>query len=214
MIRAWNKACKSPGPSAKLLIPRGKFMTGEVIFQGPCTANKRVTVEIQGTLIADTDLSVYTSDYWISFEHVDNVVVTGGGTINGRGEATWKFAAGDTIKNAPLLPVSMLFQSVRHSAVHHLNFVNSMGFHMKVTDSSGINVSHLRITAPKNSPNTDGVHISETTNINITHSVIKTGDDCVSIYSQSTIEYREYGYGVLFSTMPIDWRYLWLLRLL
>nr|GMD68906.1 exopolygalacturonase clone GBGE184-like [Ipomoea batatas] len=180
MMRAWNKACHSPGP-AKLLIPRGKFKTGETVFQGPCTASKRMTVEIQGTLIADNDLSAYTSFYWIMFEHVDNVVVTGGGTINGRGEAVWKFDAGEKIQNAPLLPVSLVFQGVRNSALHHLNFVNSKGFHLKVTDSSGINVSNLRITAPGNSPNTDGIHISETTNIKVTNSVIQTGDDCVSI---------------------------------
>nr|GMD72924.1 exopolygalacturonase clone GBGE184-like [Ipomoea batatas] len=148
---------------------------------GPCTASKRMTVEIQGTLIADNDISAYTSFYWIMFEHVDNVVVTGGGTINGRGEAVWKFDAGEKIQNAPLLPVSLVFQGVRNSALHHLNFVNSKGFHLKITDSSGINVSHLRITAPGNSPNTDGIHISETTNIKVTNSVIQTGDDCVSI---------------------------------
>lgn len=118
MIRAWNKACHSPGP-AKLLIPRGKFSAGEVIFQGPCTASKRITVEIQGTMIADTDLSVYTSNYWILFEHVDNLVVTGGGTIHGRGEAVWQFDAGEKIKNAPLLPVVSYFLSNLKLACMH-----------------------------------------------------------------------------------------------
>lgn len=76
---------------------------------------------------------------------------------------------------------SLVFQTVGNGTIHDLNFVNSMGFHTKVTDSHDIAVWNLTITAPGDSPNTDGMHISNTTNINVTDSVIGTGDDCVSI---------------------------------
>ncbi|KAK4437525.1 Polygalacturonase [Sesamum alatum] len=37
------------------------------------------------------------------------------------------------------------------------------------------------LDAPGDSPNTDGIHVARSTNIRITDSIIKTGDDCVSM---------------------------------
>nr|GME00986.1 exopolygalacturonase clone GBGE184-like [Ipomoea batatas] len=184
MIRAWNKACHSKG-AAKVVIPRGTFRAGEVIFEGPCTA-KPIVIEIKGTVVADSDLSIYTSNYWFIIEHVAGVEVTGGGTMNGRGEDVWQFDADEKIKNAPLLPVSLIFQGVNRSGIHDIKFVNSKGFHMKVSDCNDFNVAKLRITAPGDSPNTDGLHISGSTNVNVSDLVVGTGDDCVSIGDGNT----------------------------
>lgn len=46
-------------------------------------------------------------------------------------------------------------------------------------------MSNIRISAPGDSPNTDGIHIGDSTNINIFHSTISTGDDCISLVSGS-----------------------------
>ncbi|KAL2510521.1 Exopolygalacturonase [Abeliophyllum distichum] len=157
IIRAWNAACKSSGP-ARLLVPQGDFVAAEIILQGPCTAAKPITIDIKGNLSA----------------------ITGGGTINGRGEATWNLS-GSKNEGGPLLPVSLLYKKVTNVVMHHVNFVNSKGFHSKVTDSSNVAFSYIKITAPGKSPNTDGCHISSSSNVNITDSTIGTGDDCISI---------------------------------
>ncbi|XP_073147782.1 exopolygalacturonase clone GBGE184-like isoform X1 [Henckelia pumila] len=176
LIRAWNAACRSAIP-AKLLIPRGNFVAGEVVFKGPCA--KPIVIEIQGNLLASDDLSLYSGGAWLMIDEVIGVDVTGGGTINGRGQSFWQYGKGS--KNGPSLPVSLVFQSVQYGTMHGLNFVNSMGFHTKVTDSSNVAFWNLKITAPGKSPNTDGLHISSSTNVNITDSIIGTGDDCVSV---------------------------------
>ncbi|MCE3051462.1 hypothetical protein HAX54_049910 [Datura stramonium] len=76
---------------------------------------------------------------------------------------------------------SLVFQTVKSSSINNINFVDSKGVHLKITDSNDISISNIKITAPGTSPNTDGVHISETTNVNVTDSNIDTGDDCISI---------------------------------
>ncbi|WOK98024.1 Exopolygalacturonase [Canna indica] len=39
----------------------------------------------------------------------------------------------------------------------------------------------IKIIAPKNSPNNHGIHIAESSNIKIIDSIIRRGDDCISI---------------------------------
>ncbi|CAI9761477.1 unnamed protein product [Fraxinus pennsylvanica] len=177
-IHAWNAACKSTGP-AKVVIPKGDFVAGNVIFQGPCSATKPITIEILGNVLASTDLSAYPSGSWIKLDEIDGLVITGGGTINGRGKSLWQFAGSHN--EGTLLPVSLVFEKIKNSEMHDVNFVDSMGFHSKVTDSENIKISKLNISAPDDSPNTDGMHISNSINVNVTDSIIGTGDDCVSI---------------------------------
>ncbi|CAK9135068.1 unnamed protein product [Ilex paraguariensis] len=183
MIRAWNAACKSSGP-AKLVIPNGEFRAGEVVFQGPCTA-KPLTVEVQGTLLAQTDLSLFTSGFWISIEHVEGVEILGSGTINGQGEASWKFACAG-MDCSGVLPVSLVFQQAKNCTMRDMTVLNGKGFHTKVLESSDIKLENLTIVAPGDSPNTDGVHISRSQNVRVTNTVIGTGDDCISIGEGNT----------------------------
>ena len=84
-LNAWLQVCASPVP-ATLLVPKGDFLAGPVIFAGPCKS--KVTVEVQGTILAPP--SGYPTPEWFLFEHVDNVVLTGPGTFHGKGEAVWK----------------------------------------------------------------------------------------------------------------------------
>ncbi|KAK4403274.1 Polygalacturonase [Sesamum angolense] len=42
-------------------------------------------------------------------------------------------------------------------------------------------VSNVKIIAPDDSPNTDGIHVQSSTAVTIKNSVIQTGDDCISI---------------------------------
>ncbi|GLT56206.1 hypothetical protein SLA2020_292670 [Shorea laevis] len=182
-VGAWRAACNATVPST-YLIPRGTFFVAQLIFQGPCS--NPVTVQIQGTLKALTDISEYTSEEWIMFEIIDGLTVTGGGTLNGQGFANWQY--NDCKKNSKcqLLPHSIKFNNVNNSAVYGLTSLNSMSFHVFITRCNNITAYNLNISAPSNSPNTDGIHISSSTLVNITNSTIATGDDCISIGQGNT----------------------------
>uniref|UniRef100_A0A5B6Z6S8 Putative Ole e 13.01 allergen n=1 Tax=Davidia involucrata TaxID=16924 RepID=A0A5B6Z6S8_DAVIN len=185
-IRAWNAACQSTGP-AKVVIPEGNFMAGEVFFKGPCKCSGPIIVEVVGTVLGHTDLIQYTAGVWIGFQRIDGgLLLTGKGTFNAQGEASWKYNDRKNNPSSPLLPISLKFQFVKNALVENIKLVNSKGFHMTVTSCNNFTLQGLRITAPDESPNTDGIHISRSDLVKITNSVIGTGDDCISIGEGST----------------------------
>lgn len=62
-----------------------------------------------------------------------------------------------------------------------ISSINPKFFHMGIVESQGVEVSGVKITAPEDSPNTDGIHIERCTGVTIRDSTIGTGDDCISI---------------------------------
>lgn len=76
---------------------------------------------------------------------------------------------------------SLVFNNMNNSLLQDINLVNSKGFHMKIGHSNFFTAHNLNIAAPGESPNTDGIHISESDHVTITDSTIGTGDDCISI---------------------------------
>ncbi|KAL9671242.1 hypothetical protein QQ045_008808 [Rhodiola kirilowii] len=177
--KTWNAACASKGP-ATVVIPKGTFTTGQVIFQGPCSATS-ITVEVQGTLKALTDISEFASPEWVTIRRVSNVHVKGTGTFDGQGASIWASNDCGTNNNCVHPPVNMKVIGVNNTIIEDITSLNAKGFHFHVTNCNNITMRHLTITAPGDSPNTDGIHVSSSSLVNITHSVIGSGDDCVSI---------------------------------
>lgn len=52
---------------------------------------------------------------------------------------------------------------------------------MNIFNCNNVTFQNIVINAPKNSLNTDGIHIGRSTMVNITGATIRTGDDCVSL---------------------------------
>lgn len=76
---------------------------------------------------------------------------------------------------------TMRFDFVTNSNVHHLKSINSKNVHFNIFGCKNMNISHLRLSCPGDSPNTDGIHLAKSTNIKIENCVIGTGDDCISM---------------------------------
>ncbi|CAK7333324.1 unnamed protein product [Dovyalis caffra] len=174
-IRAWRAACNYRG-KARLLTPKGTFLIGATIFQGPCQGPEPIKVQIAGTLKAVPDPSMYEEDYWILFEKINGLLVTGTGTVDGQGNAVWRYNDGGA-----RFPSSMKFNQVVNGIIRQITSVNPMGFHISIVLSQTIKAKNLRIFAPADSPSTDGIHINQSSQVNGSNSVIGTGDDCIGI---------------------------------
>ncbi|XP_044467840.1 polygalacturonase [Mangifera indica] len=182
--KAWQEACSQ---GAVLVVPGDKtYYLKPIRFSGPCKPN--LMVEIYGTLEASDSQSDYRKDrkHWLLFDSVENLLVEGGGTINGNGRIWWQNSC-KVNKSLPCkdAPTALTFYRSKNLVVRNLNIQDSQQIHVSFQKSTNVMASNLMITAPADSPNTDGIHVTNTQNIRITSSTIRTGDDCISIVGGS-----------------------------
>ncbi|KAH6785542.1 hypothetical protein C2S51_037997 [Perilla frutescens var. frutescens] len=81
----------------------------------------------------------------------------------------------------PTAAIAPLFHNVRGVVIRGISSRNSKMFHFQIHKATNLRVTNVNITAPAESPNTDGIHISNSWNVQIRDSLIGTGDDCVSL---------------------------------
>ncbi|KAL3533797.1 hypothetical protein ACH5RR_007318 [Cinchona calisaya] len=137
--------------------------------------------EIYGTVEASDDRSDYSKDgsHWILFDSVESLIVEGGGIINGNGNIWWK----NSCKINKALAVT--FYKCQDLIVQNIKVQDAQQIHISFEGCANVQASYLVVTAPENSPNTDGIHVTNTQNIQISSCTIGTGDDCISIVSGS-----------------------------
>ena len=75
----------------------------------------------------------------------------------------------------------MRFNFLNDSTIKEIKSIDSKKVHINVFACNNLNLKSIKISAPADSPNTDGIHIGSSKGIKIYNSVIGTGDDCVSL---------------------------------
>ena len=73
------------------------------------------------------------------------------------------------------------FNFVTNSIVRDIKSKDIKFFHINVMGCKNLQIQHVTITAPGDSPNTNGIHIGRSSKSSITNANIGTGDDCISI---------------------------------
>ncbi|KAF7850826.1 hypothetical protein BT93_L4986 [Corymbia citriodora subsp. variegata] len=181
LYNAWNRACQSKGTSV-ILIPRRTYLLGPVRLVGPCSG--AIELQIEGGLKAFHSPQLGT-DHWITFRYIDRLTIAGG-VLDGQGAAAWPY--NDCSKNVGCkkLPVTMRFDFVTNAWIHDLTSLDSKNSHFNLFACREVTFERVTIGAPKDSPNTDGIHLATSSNIFIRDSRIATGDDCISIGTGST----------------------------
>nr|GMC79383.1 polygalacturonase-like [Ipomoea batatas] len=145
-------------------------------------------MQIYGSIEASDDLSDYEDDrsHWLKFSSVQNLMVEGDGTINGNGKIWWQNSCKvDTSRVLILHMQALTFHMCNYLIVKNLRIQNAQRMHISFDQCTNVRASNLVVTAPGNSPNTDGIHVTKTKNIQISDCTIGTGDDCISIVSGS-----------------------------
>nr|GEW36798.1 exopolygalacturonase-like [Tanacetum cinerariifolium] len=146
---------------------------------GPCKGP--VNFVIKGTLEASDNPANMFLDNWITFSHVDHLLVSGGGYLHGHGSSAWRHNDCATNLRCKKLPFTMQFEFVTNSRINYIQSIDSRSDHFDLYACQNMDMSNIWIKALYWSPNTDGIHMGALSQIKIHDSTIMTGDDCVSM---------------------------------
>ncbi|CAJ1953079.1 unnamed protein product [Sphenostylis stenocarpa] len=179
LTNAWSDACAST-TSSKVVIPRGTYNLKQIEFKGPCLAP--IEVQADGTIQAPQDPNQLNGDtQWIKFTYIDFLTLSGAGTFDGQGTIAWNQNNCAKTKDCKKLSMNFGFGFLNNTIVRDITSKDSKNFHVNVLGCNNITFTNFNVIAPATSPNTDGIHIGRSTQVNITDTNIATGDDCISL---------------------------------
>ncbi|KAG2708257.1 hypothetical protein I3760_05G184000 [Carya illinoinensis] len=185
--KAWDIACSTPG--SVFLVPQGRtYLVNATRFQGPCS--DRLVIQIDGTIRAPAEPKDWDPKFprtWLEFYQLNGVLFQGGGVIDGSGSIWWASSCKKNKSNPCRgAPTALTIDSSSAVQIKGLTIQNSQQMHFVISRSDSIRVLGVLISAPGDSPNTDGIHISASTDVSLQDCKIGTGDDCISIVNAST----------------------------
>ncbi|CAA2944434.1 probable polygalacturonase At1g80170 [Olea europaea subsp. europaea] len=186
-VNAWKQACSTP--KSVLLVPEGRrYLVNATRFTGPCA--DKLVIQIEGTIVAPDEPKNWdpkNSRNWLDFSNLTKVLFQGGGVIDGSGGKWWA-ASCKKNKSNPCkgAPTALTIDSSSAISVKGLTIQNSQQMHFVISRSNSIRVFNVKVSAPEDSPNTDGIHITASTNVILQNCKIGTGDDCISIVNASS----------------------------
>ncbi|XP_071690990.1 probable polygalacturonase At1g80170 [Rutidosis leptorrhynchoides] len=184
---AWTQACSAA--KSVLLVPPGRtYLVNATRFRGPCVG--KLIIQIDGTIIAPAEPKEWDPKNprnWLYFSNLTGATFQGRGTIDGSGKNWWAASCKKNKAN-PCVGAPSAFTIDQSSSikVNGLTFQNSQQMNFVISRCESVRIFSVVVSSPEDSPNTDGIHLTGSTNVVIQNSKIGTGDDCVSIVNASS----------------------------
>lgn len=183
-----------------VIIPKGTFISGAVFLK----KNVSLTIEKNGVLKGSANQKdypqiptrwegeerVWTSAF-INVIGVDNIELTGEGTIDGSGD-TWVSRSppqgrrDTTLRNTgPRLgrPRLICFDKCTNVKISNLHLHNQAVWCVHILYCKKVLIENLNITADHNIPSSDGMDIDSSDGVTVRGCYINVNDDCISIKS-------------------------------
>ncbi len=162
-----------------VLVPQGGvFLTWPLLIQEDKCSYLSFTV--LGKIVAPPEPALWTyNESFLYFKHCKNFAITGGktGVVDGVGQPWWKASKEHEIDRPYLIKV----YETDGLNVTDITLIDSPKFHLVPESSEHIFIAGVTITAPADSPNTDGIDPSDSQHITIRNCNISTGDDNVAL---------------------------------
>ncbi|MBU5671423.1 glycoside hydrolase family 28 protein [Paenibacillus brevis] len=114
-------------------------------------------------------------------EDLEQVSVTGSGTLDGNGQPWWHKQ-----RNAPHeleypRPKLISFDRCRRITIRDVSLIQSPSWTINPICCSDVTIDNVSIHNPADSPNTDGINPESCNNVRIANCHIDVGDDCIAI---------------------------------
>jgi len=198
--------CSSAG-GGTVYIPAGRYLSGAIFLMNNVTLN----ISEGATLLASKNFehfppfkpgwSIKSGDTrassLITGCDLENVAVTGRGTLDGRGRVWWEAFNKD--KNRKEGQQSILkhgrprvinLYRCREVLIEDVKIVNSPSWTVHLVGCDNVVVDGISIINPEEGPNTDGINPESCRNVRISNCFIDTGDDCITLKSGKDEEGR------------------------
>lgn len=195
--RGWTKAFKNAVKALEqagggiLYIPAGEYQTCSIVLK----SNMTLYLE-NGAVLHYYDAPEKYDMIRLSYvgrplqmympliyaENEENIVVAGGGTIDGNGANWWKMKS-ELRSKGYRRPHMICFSHCRNVRVENVTLINSPAWTVHPFCCENVLVQGVNIKNPADSPNTDGINPNSCKNVRIINSVIDVGDDCIAIKS-------------------------------
>ncbi|CAM8906145.1 unnamed protein product [Rhodiola kirilowii] len=170
---AWTAACKVE--ASTMVVPSGYvFLVKAISFSGTgCGPNK--LFQLDGKIIAPKSFNSWKSGIlkWIEFTKLKGITIQGVGTIDGQGSVWWT--------TSKTKPTALRFYGSVNVTVKGITIQNSPQTHLKFDNCKSVKVFNMQTASPGDSPNTDGIHLQNSQDVEIHDSSFACGDDCISI---------------------------------
>ncbi|KAG0536317.1 hypothetical protein BDA96_03G053300 [Sorghum bicolor] len=179
-LATWQAACSDQARPIMVIPGRRTFLLSEVTFQGPCKSP--ITIQLDGNIVAPNHIWTTEQTNLLTIHGVDNLTLDGKGEIDGRGAIWWDCYNNKRCHTRPIL---LAFSLCNDLWVRNIRLKNSADKHMTLFQCNQALIDGVSITAPADSPNTDGITVASSNSTTISNCSIQSGDDCVSILSHT-----------------------------
>ena len=179
------------GGGGTVLVPAGGYVTGTLWMRSRVTLHLEAGATLLGSERPD-DFPIWASEWegpgvkpgraaLICGEGLEDVAITGRGTIDGRGRMWW-----DSQRREPGVlrrPLLVRLVDSRNVLVEGVTLRNSPMWTLSPLACDNVAVRGVTIHNPPDSPNTDGINPDSCRNVRISDCHVDVGDDCVTIKS-------------------------------
>jgi polygalacturonase len=190
-IQSAIDACATAG-GGTVIVPAGQYVTGTLWMK----SNVTLHLEAGATLLGSQDMDEFP--FWTSKwegpgvekrraalfagEKLENVALTGRGTVDARGAMWWKLQKAK--KGVEVLrPLTFRLIDSKNILIEGLTFKNSPMWTISPLACDNVTIDKITINNPPDSPNTDGINPESCRNVRISNCHVDVGDDCITIKS-------------------------------
>jgi len=128
----------------------------------------------------------------ISGQGVENVGITGRGTIDGQGQVWWDAKAAGKLPEHGRPRLINLYDC-ENVLIRDVTIRDSPNWNIHPVYCENVTVDNVSIDSPAGSPNTDGINPESCRNVHISNCHVTVGDDCITIKSGSGEAARRVG---------------------
>ncbi len=183
-------ACAAKG-GGTVTLTSGTYLSAPIVLKSHIT----LRLERGATLLGSPDQSDYSeTDVFrqrdrqslITANNATGITISGEGTVDGNGEPWWEIIRAQKAAHKTERlerPRLVVFDHCSNILLEGVTFQNSPSWQVVPYYSKDIIIRNIKVLAPANSPNTDGIDPFSSSRISIDHVLVDVGDDNVAIKS-------------------------------